>query len=227
MSHRFLLTLVILALGVGTASFYTLAQANPLAGARNAAQDSRAASEAKSQQVAQAADGHAGDAHDMVDQHAHQMNRIDHAIAVLSPTEGHDVQGSIMFAETENGVRVTARVTGLDPNASHGFHIHEFGDISAPDGKAAGGHYNPEGHDHALPENADTPRHAGDLGNLQADADGHASFDMTFDNISIAGLMNPILGRGLIVHAQKDDGGQPTGNAGPRIAQAVVGIAQK
>lgn len=102
-------------------------------------------------------------------------------------------------------------------------HIHQWGDITAADGTATGGHYNPEGHDHGLPNGGD--RHAGDFGNVKADANGVAKFDQTFDNISIAGMKNPIIGRGLIVHADPDDGSQPTGNAGARIAQAVIGIA--
>src|SRR2546426_7649382 len=44
------------------------------------------------------------------------------------------------------------------------------------------------------------------------------------DNISIAGTKNPIIGRGVIVHAKVDDGGQPVGNAGARIACGVIGV---
>ncbi|MEW6160540.1 MAG: superoxide dismutase family protein [Verrucomicrobiota bacterium] len=44
-------------------------------------------------------------------------------------------------------------------------------------------------------------------------------------NISIAGTKNPIIGRSVIVHAKPDDGGQPVGNAGARIACGVIGIA--
>jgi Cu/Zn superoxide dismutase len=35
-----------------------------------------------------------------------------------------------------------------------------------------------------------------------------------------------VLGRGLVVHAGPDDGGQPVGNAGARIAVGVIGVAQ-
>jgi Cu-Zn family superoxide dismutase len=101
-------------------------------------------------------------------------------------------------------------------------HIHQWGDITGMDGKTTGGHYNPKSHDHGLPEKH--LRHAGDLGNLQADASGKAKYELTVDNLSIAGSKNPIVGRGVIIHAKKDDGGQPTGNAGARIAQGVIGI---
>ncbi len=168
-------------------------------------------------------DEHAGHDHDT---HADHALLVPRAIAVLSPTEGNAVTGKVMFEQLDaNRVRITAEVSGLTPNAKHGFHIHEYGDISAPDGTATGGHYNPESHDHALPHTADE-RHAGDLGNLQTDPNGHASFGLIVEGISIAGTKNPVIGRGVIVHANPDDGGQPVGNAGPRIAQGVIGVAK-
>ncbi len=149
----------------------------------------------------------------------------DRAVAVLHGTEGNpDVHGTVTFTSTDEGVRVVAEVHGLNPNGKHGFHIHEWGDCTAPDATSAGGHYNPEGHPHGLPPQ--TPRHAGDLGNLQADEDGNAHYDLTVDNITIAGRRNPIIGRSVIVHAGEDDGSQPLGDAGPRIACGVIGIAE-
>ena len=149
---------------------------------------------------------------------------IDRAIAVISPTQGNQVKGMADFIQNGKDVNIVVRVEGLTPNGVHGWHIHEFGDLSDPNGKATGGHYNPEGHDHALPSKAE--RHAGDLGNLTADADGKADQELTVRNISINGSLNPILGRGVIIHAEEDDGGQPTGNAGARIAQGVIGVRQ-
>jgi Cu-Zn family superoxide dismutase len=35
-----------------------------------------------------------------------------------------------------------------------------------------------------------------------------------------------IIGRGLVVHEKADDFGQPTGNAGGRLAVGVVGVAK-
>ncbi|MCM1983333.1 superoxide dismutase family protein [Lyngbya confervoides] len=149
---------------------------------------------------------------------------IDRAIAVLTPTQGNDVSGTVDFVQAGEAVQVVVNVQGLKPNTVHGWHIHEFGDISTPDGNSMGGHYNPENQDHALPNK--TNRHAGDLGNLTADAQGNARQEITVDNISINGTKNPILGRGVIIHADEDDGGQPTGNAGARIAQGVIGVRQ-
>lgn len=143
-------------------------------------------------------------------------------LAVLRPTKGSKVAGNITFTQEGKGVRVKGNVRNLTPNGKHAIHIHEFGDPRGTDGTAAGGHYNPEGHPHALPEKAE--RHAGDLGNLEANDEGVARINLVVDNISLVGPKNPIIGRGVIVHEKVDDGGQPTGNAGGRIAVGVIGI---
>jgi Cu-Zn family superoxide dismutase len=65
-------------------------------------------------------------------------------------------------------------------------------------------------------------RHAGDLGNLTADADGKAHYEITVTNISVSSAGNSVLGRAVIVHAKPDDGGQPTGNAGARVGCGVI-----
>lgn len=145
------------------------------------------------------------------------------AVAVLSAASGSAVRGTAKFTQTASGVAVVVEVSGLTPDQQHAIHVHEFGDCTAPDAASAGSHYNPEGHPHALP--AAATRHAGDLGNLQADASGNAKLEITVSNCTVAGAMNPILGRAVIVHAKPDDGGQPVGNAGGRIACGVIGIA--
>ena len=149
--------------------------------------------------------------------------QINQAIAVLSPTQGSKVQGTVRFTEQGNSVKVVAHIEGLNPGQKHAIHIHEFGDCSSSDGSSAGSHYNPEKHEHGLPEKAQ--RHAGDLGNLEADASGKAHLELTVNSITIAGNKNPILGRAVIVHAKPDDGGQPVGNAGGRAACGVIGAA--
>src|SRR6266849_5568790 len=83
------------------------------------------------------------------------------AIAVLHPTKGSSVEGTVTFAKSGDEVKIVADVTGLTPG-KHGFHIHEFGDCSSPDGKAAGGHFNPTNNPHAGHDVAQ--RHEGDLG---------------------------------------------------------------
>jgi len=155
--------------------------------------------------------------------HAEAWSSIKQAVAVLHATAGNKAHGRVLFVQDGDSVQVTADLEGLTPGQKHAMHIHQFGDCSAPDATSAGGHYNPEGHPHALPEAE--MRHAGDLGNVQADDQGKAHYQITVKNISIAGTKNPIIGRGVIVHAKVDDGSQPTGNAGGRIACGVIGVA--
>lgn len=145
------------------------------------------------------------------------------AIAVIITTKGNSVHGITTFEQVENGVRVVANLIGLTPG-KHGFHIHEFGDISSDDGSSAGGHFNPGGMPHSMPTS--DRRHAGDMGNIEAGADGAAHLDYIDPEISLSGE-NSIIGRGVIVHEKEDDGKtQPTGNAGARIGYGVIGIAQ-
>ncbi len=120
---------------------------------------------------------------------------------------------------------MTGDVTGLAPGTKHGFHVHEFGDCSAPDGTSAGGHFAPEAHPHGAPDPA--AHHAGDLGNLEADAAGKATVNLLVPGLSLGSGARALLGRGVIVHAQADDlTTQPTGNAGGRIACGVIGVAK-
>lgn len=142
------------------------------------------------------------------------------AVAVLAPTQGHEITGAIMLTQTQQGVSIQGRVKGLAPG-KHGFHIHEFGDLTAADGKSAGDHYNPTGQQHAGPE-ADE-RHLGDLGNIEADSNGVAQINTNAKDVQL----HLILGRSLVIHAEADDlKSQPSGDSGGRVAVGVIGVAQ-
>lgn len=141
------------------------------------------------------------------------------AIAVVAPTQGNGARGTVTFSQQAGGVRVVAELTGLTPG-QHGFHIHEKGDCSAPDGASAGGHFNPTGMQHGAPTAG--MRHAGDFGNIEANAQGVAHYDRVDTMITLDGP-NTIIGRGIIVHGKPDDlTSQPAGNAGPRVACGVI-----
>ena len=143
------------------------------------------------------------------------------AVAALKPTEGNNVTGKVTFISQNGAIRVVADIEGLEPG-KHGFHIHETGDCSAPDASSAGGHFNPGSAPHGAPENPPAQRHAGDLGNLEANAEGKAHYEMVDQILSLGGP-NSIVGKSVIVHAQPDDlSTQPTGNSGPRLACGVI-----
>lgn len=159
----------------------------------------------------------AASAHDH--DHAHDAPPLPtRAVCVLVPSKGSKTAGTLTLAQMQGHVQITGEITGLTPG-KHGFHIHEFGDLTTDDGKAAGPHFNPHNHKHGGPDSSDS--HAGDLGNVTADDSGTAKVNVRADvNLHF------IVGRSLVVHADPDDlTSQPAGNAGARIAVGVIGIA--
>eukprot|EP00612_Vaucheria_litorea_P001724 CAMPEP_0171455236 /NCGR_PEP_ID=MMETSP0945-20130129/2215_1 /TAXON_ID=109269 /ORGANISM="Vaucheria litorea, Strain CCMP2940" /LENGTH=151 /DNA_ID=CAMNT_0011980443 /DNA_START=94 /DNA_END=549 /DNA_ORIENTATION=- len=146
------------------------------------------------------------------------------AVCTLIGADGP--KGVIGFAPTEDGkVKVSGKISGLTPG-KHGFHIHQFGDTTNGC-TSTGGHYNPNGKQHGAP--TDENRHAGDLGNITADADGNAEVDIVDAHIPISS----ILGRAVVVHDGEDDLGKggheqslTTGNAGGRFCCGIIGLKQ-
>lgn len=145
--------------------------------------------------------------------------------ATLEPTKGSETAGIVTFAQRGDKVLVTAEVRGLKPNQEHGFHVHEKGDCSSGDGMSTGGHFNPDGATHGHVQPGDRG-HAGDMPNLKADANGIAKVTIELTKMTVAEGKFSIVGKGLIVHRDPDDyKTQPTGNAGPRMACAVIKAA--
>ena len=143
------------------------------------------------------------------------------ATAVLAPTKGNSVSGTVNFTQKGDLVLVEAKINGLKPNGSNAIHVHEKGNCSAADASSAGGHFNPSSSQHGGPAGA--ARHGGDLGNLKADADGHAQMSIEVSGISLGTDSNSITGRAVIVHAGADDfKTQPSGNSGARVACGLI-----
>ena len=95
---------------------------------------------------------------------------------------------------------------------------------------SAGLHYNPLNVTHAGP--ADEVRHVGDLGNIEALADGTATYNLSDRLIMISGDVNNVIGRAMICHEKTDDCGRggddeskKTGNAGKRLSCGLIGIS--
>ena len=143
------------------------------------------------------------------------------ASARLEPTKGNNTGGEVRFVQSGSKVLVAGEIRGLKPNSEVGFHIHEKGDCSSGDGISAGGHFNPGASAHG--QHSQAIHHAGDLPSLKADANGVASLNVELEGITVGSAATDIVGRGLIVHRDPDDfKTQPTGNAGPRLACAVI-----
>jgi Cu-Zn family superoxide dismutase len=154
------------------------------------------------------------------DEHKHEEVHINEGVAVLVPMKASGVSGTLLLKQEKGFTQVSGEVSGLKPG-KHGFHIHMFGDLRAADGMSAGGHYNPHGVPHGGPDAK--VHHEGDLGNIEAGPNGVAKVD-----VPVAGVdLHYLIGRSLVVHGDVDDlKSQPAGNAGPRIAVGVIGLAE-
>lgn len=142
------------------------------------------------------------------------------AVASLTPTQGNNVQGLVMFHQMDGQLMVHARISGLKPNAELGFHVHEVGSCASVDGTSAGGHFNPDGKPHG-PQGE--PHHAGDMPALKSDAQGLADQKFMLTGPTLGAGPLSVVNRSVIVHAQADDyTTQPTGNSGARIACGVI-----
>lgn len=148
--------------------------------------------------------------------------RAEEAYALLRGTDGSSkISGTIILKDTDNGIEVKADVQNT-PAGRHGFHIHFAGNCGN-NGKLAGGHFNPDGSPHGdLLANGFQKAHAGDLGNLEVSEEGVGSYDALIAGLSISRGAYAIAGRAFILHEKPDDFGQPTGNAGARLACGTI-----
>ena len=138
----------------------------------------------------------------------------------------HDaIKGMAMFTAVNGGVKIVVDVSGLKPG-KHGIHIHEKPDLSDPKLLSAGGHFNPDDADHKHAGPNDPKRHAGDLGNIEIDDNGHGHLDLTDDALTVEGP-HGVVGHSIIIHEKEDDlkTQQPPGNAGGRVAGGVIVLA--
>jgi Cu-Zn family superoxide dismutase len=145
-----------------------------------------------------------------------------HAEATIKMLGADGAQvGTITFDQNGKSVTMKGTFTGLKPG-KHGIHIHEKGDCGGANAKNAGEHFNPTKAKHGPPESG--TRHAGDFGNITADKDGNATFEMTTDSITLTqGDANSVAGRAVIIHSKADNGKtQPSGASGTPIACGVI-----
>lgn len=140
----------------------------------------------------------------------------------MGSKSGSSVSGTIELVQDATTVSMVLTLTGLTPG-DHAIHVHEKGDCSSDDGKSAGGHWNPKAEDHG--KWGHDMHHAGDIGNLVADASGKAVLEFSTDQwcLDCDDETKNLIGKSFIVHADADDfQTQPTGNAGGRVACGVI-----
>ena len=168
----------------------------------------------------------AKEASEKVETAVHDMNQEmeERTMTVtMEPKSGSKVKGDITFTQKGNKVIMVSHLSGLTPG-EHATHLHEKGDCSSPDGKSAGGHWNPNNMQHSK---WDSPKgyHMGDIGNLNADSDGNAT--LTFETeewcIGCDDTTKNIIGKGVVVHQGVDDfTSQPAGDAGDRVSCGAI-----
>lgn len=120
------------------------------------------------------------------------------------------------------GVFMKIEVTGLPAGQWVAFHVHETGSCDHATGhESAGGHFNPGSREHGYLA-ANGP-HAGDMPNQYVPADGTLRAEVYNPAVTLAEGDTGIRGRALMIHAKGDDyQSQPSGNAGDRLACAVI-----
>ncbi len=151
-----------------------------------------------------------------------------YGVAVIAPNP-NSVSGVVHFIDEGKMLHIDYDLQGLS-DGEHGFHIHEYGDLT--DGcESACSHFNPYGTTHGSLDSK--VRHLGDLGNISS-KNGVAKGRISTDTLSLnMRKINCIVGRMIIVHADRDDLGKggdeeslKTGNAGKRLGCGVIGLAE-
>lgn len=149
-----------------------------------------------------------------------QVSARPDAVAIMAGSESYpDINGTVSFYQTINGVLVWAEIFGLPYTDSQcakdifGFHIHSGESCTGtPDDPFADAltHYDPDSCPH--------PAHAGDLPPLFGNR-GLAFSAFLTDRFTVS----EIIGRTVIIHSGIDDfSSQPAGNAGQKIACGAI-----
>lgn len=169
-------------------------------------------------------------------------------INAIAKFDSKNVKGVVKFHQCpkQKGSRVYIDLYGLPSNQPRAIHVHEYGD-EREGCKSLGGHWNPHGKTHGTILVDGMPRHAGDLiNNILPNDEGVFKYDYFDPLINLAGNIDEsIIGRSVVIHDGVDDFGfggvdnegniinrkvrmdsLKTGNAGSRMACAIIGIAK-
>ena len=145
------------------------------------------------------------------------------AIAEMKGTAADSrLSGQMKFTEEKDGVVVRGELTKA-PKGKHGIHIHQKGTCEDA-GKAAGDHLNPSGNPHGFaPKDYPLRSHPGDMGNIEVDEDGNATFKVHMPELGLANKARyNIRHLAVVITEKEDDFSQPDGNGGKPIACGVI-----
>jgi Cu-Zn family superoxide dismutase len=142
------------------------------------------------------------------------------ASAAVRSSSGSPI-GTIKIVATAEGLTLTGDLNGLPPGV-HGMHLHMSGACDGPGFTTAGGHLNPQQHQHGTLNPMGS--HMGDLPNITVAPDGTASIRAALSG-STQKLKQQLFdadGTSIVIHAGADDyKTDPSGNSGPRIACGI------
>ncbi len=141
------------------------------------------------------------------------------AFAQMQGNPHSNIQGKVLFYQTNAGVVVMVEVFGLPTSVNQcnrpifGFHIHQgnscTGNMQDPFANTMS-HYNPQ--------NCKHPNHAGDLPPIFGN-NGYGVMMFLTDRFTI----DEVIGRTIIIHGSADDfTTQPSGNSGTKIACGII-----
>ncbi len=147
------------------------------------------------------------------------------AVCILKCIYGH-IHGVVIIKSVDKGVEFDVYIKGI-PFGYHGFHIHEKGICLEAQSETpfmeACAHYNPRNKNHGDLNGPDS--HAGDLGNIYSNENNVVQTTIVATSFGL----QEIIGRSLIVHADKDDLGKgnhadsfTTGHSGKRILCGII-----
>jgi len=165
-----------------------------------------------------------------------RKNKIRKAVAILYPdkhySKNNKVKGQVYFTQKNKKLHIKYKIQNL-PKGYHGFHIHQFGDLTKGC-KTAGPHFNTyKKNIHGGPKSK--IKHNGDLGNIYNMKPSTSGTKIVSSNVLNLNVKNKnsIIGRSIIVHKDRDDLGKgnnldsfKTGNAGARLACGIIGISK-
>ncbi|XP_078087995.1 superoxide dismutase [Cu-Zn]-like [Mustelus asterias] len=132
------------------------------------------------------------------------------------------------YMNANGQVLIKGSFTGLT-RGKHGLHVCTFGNLFNGY-HSIGPHFNPRKKFHGGQH--DKERHVGDLGNVEANEEGVAEFQIEDHLIRLSGTES-VIGRAMVIRAEEDDLGKGeneesliTGNAATGLAWGVIGIAE-
>lgn len=143
------------------------------------------------------------------------------ASTALQFREGmEEANGVVTFTETANGVKISARISGLQPGV-YSLHLHENGECNAPDFATVGDTFNP--HRQAMAEGESSAEGAvGDLGDLEVGDDGSGTLETESKVLTVTPGPASVVGRTVVLDAGRTGEPQPAGEASAHTACGVV-----